>query len=213
MTPNRHANAEDDPLEALRQMVEQLDHAALAEVERAARLTVLQKPSPSEERRSNLAALRSLLAKQVPDPALGFPVVMRRQYDEVRPPGAPSSERLVQRHGSWTSVCYIASGLTDDGHWRRSPRGWTPAPVQRKNVRRYTREDVLVALQHCAADLQRYPSGQLYEGWAAVKRRRARAAGEAGLFPSRAVVYRFFPRADGGWTAAVRAAGVAPDWM
>src|SRR5437016_1416890 len=91
-------SSHDHSLEPLRRMVQQLNRQALTEVERAARLTLMPKPTPSELRVSQLGFLRSILLQQEPDPGLGVPVIARKLYDRIRPSDAPSSEHLVKHY-------------------------------------------------------------------------------------------------------------------
>src|SRR5207302_1123666 len=100
-----------------RVLIEAVSPETLAEVERAARAFLSAQPTRAQTHVKNLGFLAGLLADVERDPARGFAVIERKRYDEVRPPDAPPSARLVAHHGGWTNVCRSASGLLQDGRF------------------------------------------------------------------------------------------------
>jgi hypothetical protein len=187
-------------------MLEALDDASLAEVDRATRLTLNPPPSPAERRVKELGFLASLLQQLPPRQSFGFPVLKRREYDKLRPASATSSAVLVRRYGSWNAACYAAYSLQPDGR-RLGPGVPWPSSRGRPGVRQYTREEVLGALRQCQHELGRRPSERVFARWTREKRRDARKRGARVRLPGPNVVYRYYPSACGGWRQALFEAG------
>jgi hypothetical protein len=187
-------------------MMEALDDGSLAELERAVRLTRNSPPSPAERRLAELGILALLLNEIAPRQALGFALLARKQYDELRPATGTSSAALVRRYGSWNAACYAAFGLQPEGRWLGPGRPW-PSQHGSPSVKPYSREEVLAALRQCQRELGRRPSVPVFTRWTREKRRDARQRGAAARLPGPSTVYRYYPSLRGGWTAALRAAG------
>jgi hypothetical protein len=185
-----------------------LDDGALTELARATGLMLDPPKSAAARRLADLGFLASLLNRIPRRPVIGFAILSRKRYDELRSTGAPSSAALVRRYGSWNAACYAAYGLQPDGRWLGPGRPW-PSTRGRPGVKScYTREEVLAALRQCQLELGRRPSEQIFTRWTHEKRRDAQARGARVRLPSPSVVYRYYPRARGGWPRALRDAGI-----
>jgi hypothetical protein len=114
--PN-YREARKSGLRPLLVMMKALDDGSLAELERAVRLTLNSPPGPAERRLAELGFLASLLNEIAPRHGLGFALLARKRYDELRPATETSSAVLVRRYGSWTAACYAAFGLQPEGRW------------------------------------------------------------------------------------------------
>lgn len=209
MTASRSASrrqAAKSGLRPLLAMMSALDDESLVELARAIRLTLEPPPSPAARRLAELGFLASILNETPPGQGLGFALLDRKRYNELRPPTATSSAVLVRRYGSWTAVCYAAYGLQPDGRWLGPGCPW-PSPRWASAMTPYTREEVLAALRRCQQELRCRPSGQVFTRWARERRREARQRGAAARLPGPNVVYRHYPSMRGGWAAALRDAG------
>jgi hypothetical protein len=146
----------------------------------------------------NLAWLAKLLAGR-PAARVGFRLVERREYDETRPPSAPSSRQLVSRYGRWLLVCRAAARLVEVEDVRSpiTPTGWgfeSPPP--------FTRKEVLDALGLFLDAHEGVPTCGQYEEWVRTRRARVRDQPGAIRIPYLRTVYKHFPekgatRADG----------------
>ena len=188
-------------------MMHVLYDGSLTELAWAIGLTPDPPKSPASRRLAELGFLASLLNRIPPQPGIGFALISRKRYDELRPAGATSSAALVGRYGSWNATCYAAYGLQADGRWLGPGRPW-PSKRGRQGVKIYTREEVLEALRQCQRKLGRRPSQQVFERWSRERRRDAHKRGTSARIPGSSVVYRYYPSERGGWPRALRDAGI-----
>jgi hypothetical protein len=189
-------------------MIQAIGRPARAEVARALRLSLYPAASAVDRRRHELGYLASLLADVPCQPGWTFARIMRKQYDLIRPPHEPSSARLVERYGSWSRVCHAAHGLQENGSWIGPGQPW-PNPARGKPASPpYQLEEVVAALREAQVALQRRPSFNVYVPWRSETLRQARQSGSRKRLPSTKVIYRYFPREEGGWKAALREAGI-----
>jgi hypothetical protein len=187
-------------------MLTHLDEPALAEIERALLLTLHRPDSPTERRLAELGFLAQLLARTPRERGFRVSYIERGDYDQLRPPEAPRSARLVDRYGSWRAVCWHADGLLPDGRWLGPSRPWPSVLESRPRVRPYTRDEVLVSIAQCANELCRRPTITDYYRWLRAKRRRALLTGKPIRLAGPTAIYRHFPAASGGWNEALRLA-------
>jgi hypothetical protein len=125
------------------------------------------------------------------------------RYDALRSETDPSSASLVAKYGSWVRVCLYAHCLNLERDGASMPRApWiTNRPGGSKA--RYTREDVVSALQRCARELRRPPSKNAYHWWRAATHRRNRRA----YYPGLMTIWRLYQE-RGGWVAGLEEAGL-----
>lgn len=194
-----------------RWLLVQLDESDLADLIGATDLE-LHPPVPAAQRRAReLGPLAAILAALPLHPGLPYPIPLRDDYDHARPDGAPSSDTLARRHGSWPRACARAYGIRQDGSYIRKNRWrggqpWINPNRGRTGTKQYSRDEVLEAIRQCAADLGRTPTQQRYREWSAAQHRSARGRGQRCRVPSLEPIYRYFPSRNGGWKAAVVAA-------
>jgi hypothetical protein len=133
-------------------MLAELDPDALAEIQRALRLTLAEPQSPSQRHAQELGALALILRSHgVRPPALPervtetrgilrrtdgsgrggalspdelWPTVTPARYDELRPPDAPSAKSLTRRFEGWLYACRAAGAITIDGQRLSSGTAW-----------------------------------------------------------------------------------------
>lgn len=99
----------------------------------------------------------------------GVPTVSRDFYDERRPDGITTSQRLVERYGSWLGACRAAYGLQPDGRHTGPGRSWARPAILDNGRRLYTVNDCLAAIRACATALQRLPTTTDYVSWRAAR--------------------------------------------
>jgi len=213
-----------EPPSAVHALLVMLDSATdFGAVELESALGALLKgpaPTTTELRVAELSALSQLLESEL---AVTYachriaPVqVSQRAYDATRPPGAPTSETLIKRHGGekkdgWSWACRAAWGLLPDGRKTRPGSGWASGLRGKKRPPRSDRDLVIRSIRECAFELLRRPSSNVYVEWLAAHRRRAKSGpggGQASNPHRRAsipAVYQQFPR---GWSTALAAADI-----
>jgi hypothetical protein len=170
----------DNHLAPISAMIEVLDHERRETLAGALHQHVHAPPTAAERRVAFLGLLARLLNEH-PQPPERIPYVERQQYDERRAAetsDAPSSERLVERFGSWKRVCWAAWLLQPDG---RKATGGTPYSrlyPGRSRPPEYTVEECFASIRACADALGRAPSSADYHRWSLKKKRDARDAGQ-----------------------------------
>jgi hypothetical protein len=213
-----------EPTPAVHALLVMLDSATdfgVVELENA--LGALMKgpaPTSAEQRVAELSALSQLLESELAVRYAGHRIapvqVSQRAYDATRPPGAPTAETLIKRHGGekkdgWSWACRAAWGLLPDGRKTKPGCGWASGLRGRKRGPRSDRDLVIRSIRECAFELLRRPSSNVYIEWLAAHRRRADSGpggGRASNPHRRAsipAVYQQFPR---GWTSALAAADI-----
>ncbi len=177
-------------------------------------------PTSAEQRVAELSALSQLLESELAVTYARHPIapvqVSQGDYDATRPPGAPSSETLIKRHGTsrndgWAWACRAAWGLLPDGRKTKPGSAWASGLRGKKRPPRSDRDLVIRSIRECTLELLRRPSSNVYIEWLNAHRRRA-AGGPGGgkaVQPKRRAsiraVYQQFPR---GWSAALAAANI-----
>lgn len=184
-------------------MLDELDGAALAELERAlrGRLTPTAE-NPAERRARRLGFLASLIERT------GVARPPREDYDQLRPPSAPRGQELTAEFGLWRRACRAAEGVLPDGRINRASGENHPrTPGAREKTPTYSRGEILNAIRRCALATGRVPTSLAYERW------REREVGEAKRFgkstprlPSLGTIARTFPR----WRLVITAAAIDP---
>ena len=122
----------------MRDLVAQLDHEALAELEQAVWLVLFPEQTARERRVAELGFLASLLRDRPPREGSKYPVISRAEYETRRPRDAPRGATLVWRYRSWPSACHAASSLLPDGRWLERGRPWPTANRGRRREKPYT---------------------------------------------------------------------------
>ena len=201
LQPNA-GDAEQEPkknrLAPIRAMLEALSASALTELERALSLALTETETAAERRWRKLGFLAGLLEFELPS-LLGYPIIERQRYDELRPNSAPLSARLVEEFGSWRAVCRAAYGLQPEGHAIYTGRPWVSTRRGSRRPPNFTIEEVVAAVQLCRKELERDPSSSDYTRWSSEKRRVARETGRSVRIPSMRTVSRL--TAERGWTS------------
>jgi hypothetical protein len=141
-------------------------------------------------------ALAGLLEFELPS-LLGYPIIKRRLFDELRPDETPLSARLVEEFGSWKAVCRAAYGLQPEGHAIYPGQPWAGTRRGSRRPPNFTLEEVFAALRLCREELGREPSSSDYAWWSSEKRLIARRSGQRARIPSMRTVYRLL--GDHGW--------------
>lgn len=200
LQPNA-GDAEQEPkknrLAPIRAMLEALSASALTELERALSLALTETETAAERRWRKLGFLAGLLEFELPS-LLGYPIIERQRYDELRPNSAPLSARLVEEFGSWRAVCRATYGLQPEGHAVYPGQPWANARRRSRRPPNFTLEEVFAAVRRCREELKREPSSSDYAKWSSEKRRVARETGQVVRIPSMRTVYRLIKAP--GWT-------------
>jgi len=214
-------------LNPVRAMLDGLEADALAELERAIRLSAPGgAATPPQRRWAELGFLAILLDNSAPNLA-GFAIIERSRYDEARdshllkpwrqagvdlPGTPPASAVLQQRYGSWPAACYAADGLQPDGSMRGWGRPW-PAPCRGRGTgpEAYALEEILNGPRVCAFSIGRVPSSSDYLRWSLHERALARERGLVSHIPNVRTIYLRFPGRPGSrnrWQKVIAAAGI-----
>jgi hypothetical protein len=152
-------------------------------------------PTPAELREARLGLLSELIAQ-------GHADTNSDSYEEVRAARAaggelwPSRSQLTRAYGTWLHALDAATTLASEplGAGAPSDRG------RNRVSRRYTRNDLIVAIQRCRLALDEWPTASTYGHWRRVALRAARQHGAANAaIPSTPVVTKRF----GTWTRAL----------
>jgi hypothetical protein len=180
-------------------MLEELEPAALAELERAlGRLLAPADPTPAKRRVARLGFLAGLIDEHA-TPRL--PRVPRELYDELRPADAPLSDRLVKEFGSWLKTCRAAHGVLPDGRVRRPDgNGATRTPGPSVRVAAYSADEIAHAIRACALRLGRRPTARAYERW---RLQQLKASRSGGSEPPRLPSYNTITKRCSTWGTAV----------
>jgi len=214
-------------LNPVRAMLDGLEADALAELERAMRLSAPGGAATAAQRRwAELGFLAILLDNRAPNLA-GFAIIERSRYDKARdshllkpwrqagvdlPGTPPASAVLQQRYGSWPAACYAADELQPDGSMRGWGRPW-PAPCRGKGTgpEAYAFEEILNGPRVCAFSIGRVPSSSDYLRWSLHERALARERGLVSRIPNVRTIYLRFPGPPGSrnrWQKVIAAAGI-----
>lgn len=200
------SESEPDELAPIRAMITTLEPLALAELERALRLTLSPPETPAERRVAELGLLARLLDEH-PD-ARRRQFVARSLYDERRHADAsksPDSKRLVERYGSWQRLCRAPSSIRPDGRLHGKHLAYNNETRGRRRTSPYTRDEAQKAIPRCALELGRVPSSTVYQRWVTDVKRASRKAGvELPRLPDLRTVYRFYKQ----WKRAIAAAQI-----
>jgi hypothetical protein len=197
---------DNSDVEAALWMLAQLAPDTQNKVRRRLALRLDPPLSPIDRRQRELRFAAELLRPIAPRRGWSFPYTPRRDYDERRPPDAPSSASLTATYGSWSKVCLQAYSLLEEGSLR--PHLVTRQPGRKPSA--YNKDHAAAALQECAGEISRAPSRRAYTGWrAAVEKCRPRMR----RHPCASLIARLYAH-QGGWLAALEDAGlVAPPPM
>jgi hypothetical protein len=185
----------------IRAMLDELDGAAIAEVERALRGRLTPKTETPAERRARRLGFLARLIEET-----GSARVPRVVYDEARPDTAPSGQELVDEFRLWRRACRAAAGVMADGRINR-PDGNNHhrTPGARTKTRAYSRDEIVNAVRRCALDTGRKPTANAYERWRAKKVEAAKRHGKPQpRLPDLSTIARTFPH----WRQAIAAAAI-----
>lgn len=200
------SDSEFAALAPIREMLSTLEPLALAELERALRLTLNPPQTAAQRRVIELGFLARLFEEHPAD--LRPRIIPRSLYDERRlseSPASPESRRLVDRYGSWQRVCRAAASIRPDGRISGKHLAYSNPTRGRRRVAPYTREETQKAICRCAFELGRIPSSGVYQRWVLDANRAARKAGIAlPRLPGSNAAYRFYKH----WKCAVAAAAI-----
>lgn len=177
-------------------------------VERELRLRQAREETPVERRIRTLLPLAEMLEECSPLPGWSFPVVRQADYDRDRPATAPTSDWLAARFDGWIFACRSAYGLQTDANWEGGHNPWLNPTRGAPGREPYTRKEILRAIRRCAHELGLHPTSTTYDRWVIRKRAAGRARGITVRLPRAQQIYRHFPAADGGYNAALAAAGI-----
>jgi hypothetical protein len=125
-------------------MVRTLSVPALSELERALSLELAETETAAERRWRKLGSLARMLEIESPG-LLGYPVIERQRYDELRPEGAPASARLVGEFGSWKAVLRAANGLQPSGRAIYPGQPWVATKRGSRRPPWFTIEEVVTS--------------------------------------------------------------------
>jgi hypothetical protein len=158
-------------------------------------------PTPAELREARLGLLTELIAQ-------GDSETNSDKYEAVRAARAargeqwPSRSQLTRAYGTWLHALRAATTLASE------PLGaGAPSDLRRSRVsRRYTRNDLIVAIQRCRLALGEWPTASAYGHWRRLALRAARRHGPANAaIPSTCVIAKRF----GTWSRALALAEAA----
>jgi hypothetical protein len=152
-------------------------------------------PTPAELREARLGLLTELIAH-------GDSERNSDQYEALRAVRAangeqwPSRSQLTRAYGTWLQALDAATTLATEplGAGAPSDRG------RNRVSRRYTRGDLIVAIQRCRLALDEWPTANAYGHWRRIAMRAGRKHGPANeAIPSTGAVTRRF----GTWARAI----------
>lgn len=187
-------------------------------IERELLLLQREEETPAERRLRTLLPLAEMLEERSPLPDWSFPLVRQADYDRERPATAPTSDWLAERFDGWLFACRAAYGIKADASWEGRHNPW-PNPTRNPGVANsevprgtgrepYTRKEILRAIRRCARELGLHPTSTTFDRWVIRKRAAGRARGITVRLPRAQQIYRHFPADEGGYNAALTAAGI-----
>jgi hypothetical protein len=152
-------------------------------------------PTTAELREARLGLLTELIAQ-------GHGDTNSDMYEAVRATRAaagehwPSRSQLTRAYGTWLHALDAATTLASD----LLPAG-APSDRGRSRVsRRYTRSDLIVAIQRCRLALEEWPTASTYGHWRRVTLRATRQHGTVdAAIPATGVITKRF----GTWSRAI----------
>ena len=203
--------------EALSVLLDHCPAAGLVELERVIAYRLHREITPAQRRVAELGLLARLLesplAREIPHHPVATIQIDRKVYDDHRPPGAPTSETLVERYGGakkggWWWALRAAQGLLEDGRSRGPGKPWADGRRGRPAPPPTTPEHAIHSIRACALALGRRPSSSVYDEWVTTRmRRHGSVAPGIGRLCSFDTVCRHF----GTWKAALEATNLTEE--